>query len=152
MLARTMSSKPAYTARTVSASAPAAANAERLGLPHVVRLGHTLQIVKLAARDSNVCLNDSARLTLRPDFRTGQSRLLVSMGEVDLLAGRAEEARRFADLVLARAREHRQRGDEALSTELVCMRWVTADATLGARADLLPAWPGKARTLSAVLR
>jgi len=48
MLARTMSSKPAYTARTVSASAPAAANAERLGLPHVVRLGHTLQIVKLA--------------------------------------------------------------------------------------------------------
>ena len=151
MLARTMSSKPAYTARTVSASAPAAANAERLGLPHVVRLGHTLQIVKLAAA-SNVCLNDSARLTLRPDFRTGESRLLVPMGEVDLLAGRAEEARRFADLVLARAREHRQRGDEALSTELVCMRWVTADATLGALADLLPAWPGKARTLSTVLR
>ena len=116
MLARTMSSKPAYTARTVSASAPAAANAERLGLPHVVRLGHTLQIVKLAAA-SNVCLNDSARLTLRPDFRTGESRLLVPMGEVDLLAGRAEEARRFADLVLARAREHRQRGHEALSTE-----------------------------------
>jgi hypothetical protein len=54
---------------------------------------------------------------LRPDFRTGQSRLLVPMGEVDLLAGRAEEARRFADLALARAREHRQRGDEALSTE-----------------------------------
>jgi tetratricopeptide (TPR) repeat protein len=68
--------------------------------------------------DSLPLLGWASDLALRPDFRTGQSRLLVSMGEVHLLAGRAAEAHRFADRALATARDYRQRGDEALALRL----------------------------------
>jgi tetratricopeptide (TPR) repeat protein len=68
--------------------------------------------------DSPPLLEWASELALRPEFRVGQSRLLVSMGEVYLLAGRAEEAGRLAERALTRSREHRQRGDEAAALRL----------------------------------
>ena len=57
-------------------------------------------------------------LALGPEFRVVQPRLLVLLGEVHLLAGRAEEAARFAERALTKSHEHRQRGDEALALRL----------------------------------
>ena len=68
--------------------------------------------------DSLPLLEWASELALRPDFRVGQSRLLVSMGEVYLLVGRIEEAARLAERGLTRSREHRQRGDEAAALRL----------------------------------
>ena len=68
--------------------------------------------------DSLPLLEWASELALRPEFRAGQPRLLVSMGEVYLLAGRAEEAARFAERALTRSRGHRQRADEALALRL----------------------------------
>jgi hypothetical protein len=53
-----------------------------------------------------------------PEFRVGQPRLLVLLGEIHLLAGHREDAARFAARGVARAREHRQRGDEAMALHL----------------------------------
>jgi tetratricopeptide (TPR) repeat protein len=65
--------------------------------------------------DSLPLLGRPTSFGLRPEFRSGQPRLLVTLGEVHLLAGQAAEAVRFAELSLARSRQHRHRADEALA-------------------------------------
>jgi len=57
-------------------------------------------------------------MALIPEFRVGQPRVLVLLGEIHLLAGRADEAARFAERALARSRAHWQRWDEALALRL----------------------------------
>jgi tetratricopeptide (TPR) repeat protein len=68
--------------------------------------------------DSLPLLEWASELALRPDFRVGQTRLLVSMAEVSLLVGRIEEAARLVERGLTMSREHRQRGDEAAALRL----------------------------------
>jgi hypothetical protein len=74
------------------------------------------QLGRLA--DSFPPLEWASELTLSSDFRAGQPRLLVLLGEVYVLAGRTQEAAAFAEPGLTRSREHRQRGDEALALRL----------------------------------
>jgi class 3 adenylate cyclase/tetratricopeptide (TPR) repeat protein len=74
------------------------------------------QLGRLA--DSFPLLEWASELALSSDFRAGQPRLLVLMGEVYVLAGRTQEAAAFAERALTRSREHRQRGDEALALRL----------------------------------
>jgi tetratricopeptide (TPR) repeat protein len=68
--------------------------------------------------ESDPLLEWASEMALSPEFRTGQTRLLVLLGEVHLLAGRIDEAARFAERGLARSRQHRQRGEEAQALRL----------------------------------
>jgi hypothetical protein len=61
----------------------------------------------------------ASEMALSPEFRTGQARLLILLGEVHLLAGRTAEAARFAERGLARSRQFRQRGEEAHALRLL---------------------------------
>jgi tetratricopeptide (TPR) repeat protein len=90
-------------------------------LPGAMTASYLAYAYALSGRlsDSLPLLGRPTNFGLRPEFRSGYPRLLVTLGEVYLLAGQAAEAVRFAELSLARSRQHRHRADEALALRLV---------------------------------
>jgi class 3 adenylate cyclase/tetratricopeptide (TPR) repeat protein len=69
--------------------------------------------------ESDPLLEWASEMALGPEFSPGQVRLLILLGEVHLLAGRIDEAARFAERGLARSRQYRQRGEEAQALRLL---------------------------------
>jgi class 3 adenylate cyclase/tetratricopeptide (TPR) repeat protein len=90
-------------------------------LPAAMTASYLAYAYALSGRLSNIppLLARATEFALRPEFRSGQPRLLVTLGEVHLLAGQAADAARLAERTLAQSRQHRHRADEALALRLL---------------------------------
>jgi tetratricopeptide (TPR) repeat protein len=87
-----------------------AATAAHLALAYARsgRLADSLRLLEREAAPANIA-----------QYRAGEPRRLILLGEAGLLAGRGDEAAHLAAAALAWAREYRQRGDQALTLHLI---------------------------------